>query len=87
MSSELVIRFPTEEHRDNFVGWLCDGGGECQAMESSQYHDEDDPIVSFQYCAEDKKFATNDRKRYSPFPEGNGLVIAHNESSNQELMS
>ena len=25
---ELIISFPSELHREDFVGWLCDGGGE-----------------------------------------------------------
>lgn len=30
---KLTITFPTEQDRDDFLGWLSDGGGEYQFME------------------------------------------------------
>jgi hypothetical protein len=30
---KLIIDFPTDEHRDDFLAWLCDGGGEYIYME------------------------------------------------------
>jgi len=46
---QIVIEFTHEENRDNFLGWLCDGGGEYMFMEGQ--HPEDTPhiIEAFDY--------------------------------------
>jgi hypothetical protein len=40
----LTIKFPTEQDRDIFLGWLSDGGGEYQFMEY-----EDTTVTRFDY--------------------------------------
>ena len=32
--SNLIIKFPTDEDRENFMSWFSDGGGESQYMDS-----------------------------------------------------
>jgi len=44
---KLTITFPTDEHRDDFLAWLSDGGGEYIYMEGQT--DERSEIVKFDY--------------------------------------
>ena len=37
--TELKLNFETEELRENFIGWFCDGGGEDEFYESRSYDD------------------------------------------------
>jgi len=86
MSADLVIRFPTKAHLKNFRGWLSDGGGEGMAMDASEIQDEGNPIVAFQYHEENPKFKRNQQQRYTPFKEGDNLIIAHDKASYEKLI-
>ncbi len=44
---EVTFRFPTEEHRDDFVAWMSDGGGEYEYMEGQS--EERPAITRFDY--------------------------------------
>lgn len=64
---DLVMRFESEAARDNYCGWMCDGGGECQLIDSFEYADTKTEIVRLQYCPEDLNYPANDAKRYGKF--------------------
>lgn len=65
----VTINFPTEDHRDHFLSWLSDGGGEQQYFESSEWHDEE-PITRLDYA---KAFAA---WGYDEERDGQPVVVA-----------
>ena len=65
---KLIIEFPTEQHREKFMGWLSDGGGE------DIYIEEVDPsIVKFDYS---KAYPT---WGYKPATDGDPLISLKEE--------
>ncbi len=46
----ITIKFPTEEMKDDFAGYMSDGGGEYGFIESR------DEALRFRYRQEDSKF-------------------------------
>lgn len=38
MTHKVIIEFPSLAARERFLGWLSDGGGEYDFMESEQHH-------------------------------------------------
>ena len=46
---ETVIKFESEEARDEFNGWMCDGGGEYQFMDAMDMRGCKSPVKRVEY--------------------------------------
>ena len=77
-SSEITIRFASDEAMMAFCTWLCDGGGEQDFFRSIEIHAPDHAVGRMQYHSENEEYARDDARRYGPFM-ADRLIIAHPE--------
>lgn len=71
--SSLTIEFPTEELKQEFAGWMCDGGGE-QAFFDALHLRNIVKSCRFGYHGIEKtEYPRNDSRRYGKFLEDNTI--------------
>lgn len=74
---DLTIEFPSQDHLDDFVSWLCHCGE--QSYWDSWHEDEVTPINFHYHGVENTEFPRNDKRRYGPFMADNIIRTSERE--------
>lgn len=74
---DVIMRFPSLAHRDTFLAWLSDGGGEQDYFFSTETHD-DLPITSLDYTSAFPAWGWDGTEP--------PIVVAHIDDDTQEAM-